>query len=109
LQWVLGATWVLVIVLSIQSALGLVFDARYRDIPFAPLSGAIVPYLLLSFFNAGPRGPRPVMERTASALLALSALFVAFNETFANWQAVWFSAGLLALAITLLRVRDAPG
>jgi hypothetical protein len=41
-------------------------------------------------------------------VLALSAGYIVFNETFANWQSVWFCAGLLGLAAILLSVRDAP-
>ena len=40
--------------------------------------------------------------------LAAAAVYVAINESFANWQALWFSAGLLAFALTLLRAPDAP-
>ena len=48
-------------------------------------------------------------ETVAAAVLALSAGYIVFNETFANWQAVWFCAGFLGLAVILLRARDAPG
>jgi glucan 1,3-beta-glucosidase len=41
-------------------------------------------------------------ETVAAATLALSAIYIVFNESFANWQALWFCAGLLALAVTLL-------
>jgi hypothetical protein len=37
----LGILLVALAVLSVQAALGLVFDARYRDFPFAPLTGAL--------------------------------------------------------------------
>ena len=36
-------------VLAMQSALALSFDPRYRDFPFAPLTAAALPFLLLSF------------------------------------------------------------
>jgi hypothetical protein len=36
-------------------------------------------------------------------------VFIALNESFANWQALWFCAVLVAVAVTLLRLRDAPG
>jgi hypothetical protein len=47
-------------------------------------------------------------ESAAAALLVLCAGYTFFNETFANWQAVWFCAGLIALAVSLARARDAP-
>jgi hypothetical protein len=31
------------------------------------------------------------------------------NETFANWQAIWFCAAILSVALILVQVRDAPG
>jgi hypothetical protein len=37
-----------------------------------------------------------------------SAVYIALNEGFANWQALWFSAALIALAFTLVQARDAP-
>jgi hypothetical protein len=42
-------------------------------------------------------------------VLALSALYILFNEGFANWQSLWLCAVLAALAINLARVRDVPG
>jgi hypothetical protein len=41
--------------------------------------------------------------------LALCAVYIAFNESFANWQALWCCGALLALALTLLRSRAVPG
>ena len=35
-------------VLAVQSALALSFDPRYRDFPFAPLTAAALPFLLLT-------------------------------------------------------------
>jgi hypothetical protein len=39
----------------------------------------------------------------------VAAVYIACNESLANWQALWFSGGLLVLALTLLRAPDAPG
>jgi hypothetical protein len=93
----------------VETALGLVFDPRYRDIPFAPQSGAAFAFLVLMVSTARPAGLRPAAETLAAAVLALSAVYIAINETFANWQAVWLAAGLIGLAVILLRARDAPG
>jgi glucan 1,3-beta-glucosidase len=103
----LGLLLVVLTVLALQAALGMVFDPRYRDFPFVPLSAAVVPFLLLS---ARPRRRdlRPAAESIAAAVLAIAAVYVVCNETFANWQAVWFCGALLALAVTLLPARDAP-
>jgi glucan 1,3-beta-glucosidase len=101
-----GALMLALMVLSVQSALGLVFDGRYRDFAFAPLTGAVVPLFLIASW----RRPRniPAAELAVAATLAGSAGYVALNEGFANWQALWFSTGLLVLALTLLQARDAP-
>jgi hypothetical protein len=96
-------------VLTMQAALGLDFDPRYRDFPFAPLTGGVFPFLLVSLLRRAPKSPYPTAEVATAALLGLSAIYIVFNETLANWQALWFCAGAAALALTLVRVRDAPG
>jgi hypothetical protein len=48
-------------------------------------------------------------EAVAATVLAVAAVYIAFNETFANWQAIWLCAGFLGLAVILARARDAPG
>jgi exo-beta-1,3-glucanase (GH17 family) len=107
LKLTLGALLILLCVFAIQSALGLVFDPRYRDFPFAPMTAALVPFLALSF--AGPRrvGRRPPGEMLGAALLAGAADYIVFDESFANWQALWLSGVFLGLALTLWRLRDA--
>ena len=51
---------------------------------------------------------RFVAETVAAATLALSAIYILFNETLADWQAVWFALALIVLAVTLVPVRGAP-
>jgi len=94
---------------AVEAALGLVFDPRYRDIPFAPLTAAALPYLALSF--AAPRVgvSRSIAESVAAATLVLCAAYILFNESLANWQAAWFCGGAVVLAVSLARGRDAPG
>ena len=105
----LGAILIVLIVLSVQAALGLVFDPRYRDFPFAPLTGAVVPLMLIARWEARLRAPRPAAETAVAVTLAAAAVYIICNETLANWQALWFCAGALALAVSLLQARDAPG
>ena len=95
-------------VLSVQAALGLVFDPRYRDLPFAPQSAGVIAFLVLMLSTPRPSGRRALAETVAAAVLALAAGYIAFNETFANWQAIWLCAGFLGLAVILLQARDAP-
>jgi glucan 1,3-beta-glucosidase len=105
----LGVLLAVLVVLAVQAALGLVFDPRYRDFPFAPLTGATFSFLLLVRALPGRKDLRPAAEALAAAALALSAVYIVGNETLANWQAVWFCAAAMALAFTLLPARDAPG
>jgi hypothetical protein len=56
----------------------------------------------------GRKDFRPAAETVAATMLALSAIYIVCNETLANWQAVWFCAALIMLAVTLLPARDAP-
>jgi exo-beta-1,3-glucanase (GH17 family) len=108
-EWAFGASFVALLLLSVQAALGLVFDPRYRDIPFAPEGAAVIPFLVLYFAGPRPPGRRAPAETVAAGVLAASACYIAVNESFANWQAVEFCAGLLGLAFILGRARGAPG
>jgi exo-beta-1,3-glucanase (GH17 family) len=133
LACLLGALLIVLAVLAMQAALGLDFDPRYRDFPFAPLTGGVFPFLaiwLLRQFRpemgqgreeagelvaleteaeAPLRRKRayPAAEVAAATMLGLSAIYIVFNESPANWQALWFCAGLIALTVTLLRAPDA--
>jgi len=103
----LGLVAVAVAVLALQSALALAFDPRYRDFPFAPLTGAALPLMLASLLAPAARGRPALAESTAAATLLLCAIAIVWNEGWANWQAMWFAGGLLLLAVTLLRARAA--
>ena len=105
----LGFLLIVLTVLAVQAALALSFDPRYRDFPFAPMTAAAVPFLLLSLTGARAEGARFLAEMAAALVLTLCAAFIVWNETLANWQALWFAATLVALAISLARGRAAPG
>jgi glucan 1,3-beta-glucosidase len=97
-------------VLAVQTALGLVFDPRYRDFTDAQLSAAVIPFAITIMLGAGMSdarnaGRRSRAETIAAATLAGSAVYIVFNEGFANWQALWFGAVLGVLAFTLDRQR----
>ena len=51
----IGALMIAVTLLAILTALGLVFDPRYQDFPFAPLSAAVVPFYAHSADACGGR------------------------------------------------------
>lgn len=107
LAWAIGVLMIATMLLALVVALGLVFDPRYRDFPFAPLTAAAVPFLLHSLLMPRPSGERGAAELGGATVLALSVLYIAFNETFANWQALWVCAALAAIAFSLTQVRDA--
>jgi exo-beta-1,3-glucanase (GH17 family) len=104
----LGLVLITVTLLAVQAALGLVFDPRYRDFPFPALTAAAVPFAALRTSRSRLKGLRSSAETVAAGTLVLSAVYIVFNETVANWQALWFAGGLLVLAITLVPGRDAP-
>jgi hypothetical protein len=104
-----GVLLIATLLLAIHVALGLGFDPRYKDFPFAPLTAAIVPLLTLSLVTEPGQGRRGAAELAAAALLALSVIYIVPDEGLANWQSLWLCAALAGLALTLTRVRDAPG
>ncbi|MFZ5690526.1 MAG: beta-(1-6) glucans synthase [Pseudomonadota bacterium] len=91
-------------VIALQVAFGLVFDPRYKDFPFAPLTAAIVPIVLAALLSRSDRRQGRA-ERMASAALALSAVYIVFNESVVNWQSVWLCVLLLLLSLSLVRFR----
>jgi glucan 1,3-beta-glucosidase len=111
-----GLALIATTVLAIQTALGLVFDPRYRDFTDAQLSSAIVPFAITMMlgtriFGAGISGIRRAgargrAETIAAITLAGSAVYIVLNEGFTNWQALWFGAVLAVLAVTLDQLRD---
>jgi exo-beta-1,3-glucanase (GH17 family) len=106
LERAIGVLLIALALLAVPAALGLVFDARYRDFSFAPLIGAAAPLLFLAKWRLHPKAP--AAELVMAATLGISAIYIILNEGFANWQACWFGAGLSALAVTLLRAPVAP-
>jgi len=102
-----GALLIAAMLLALQSALGLVFDPRYRDFPFAPLTAAAVPFVAHYLTVKRPAGVRLSAETASAALLALSVPYIAINESFANWQSLWLCVAFAALAFILAQARDA--
>jgi exo-beta-1,3-glucanase (GH17 family) len=108
LSTALGGVFIVLVLLAVQAALGLVFDPRYRDFNFAPFSTAVIPFLVLVASTKRAMGPRARAETVAGAVLIASALYIVPNESFANWQAVWFCAAIFVLGFILVRARDVP-
>jgi glucan 1,3-beta-glucosidase len=103
-SYLLGLALAVTVLVGAETALGFVFDPRYRDFPFASLTMAVVPFALL-LINRPVQGVRPIAEASFAGLLAISAIFVIFNEGRENWQALWTCAIYLVLAFTLWRAR----
>ncbi|MCZ7656775.1 MAG: beta-(1-6) glucans synthase [Xanthobacteraceae bacterium] len=108
LALLLGLLLVGLTVVALEIVLALVFNPRYRDFYFAPLTAAVAPFLVLSL-HAARRGTRPLAETVAAAAFAGSAGYIVPNESLANWQSLWSCAAILALAFILSRARDARG
>ncbi|MGC2780635.1 MAG: beta-(1-6) glucans synthase [Bradyrhizobium sp.] len=106
ITYVLGLVLIVTVLIAAETALGFAFDPRYRDFPFASLTMAVVPFAML-LGNRPPQGPRPIAEASFAGLLAISAVYVIYNEGRDNWQALWTCAMYLVLAFTLWRARAA--
>lgn len=102
--FLLGAALIVAALIGGETALGFVFDPRYRDFPYAALSMAVIPFATLAL-NRPQEGSRPIAESVFAGLLAVSALYVGFNEGRDNWQSMWTCAIYLLFALTLWRAR----
>jgi glucan 1,3-beta-glucosidase len=105
LAMILGAALVVTTLIGTETALGFVFDPRYKDFPFAALTMAVVPFSLLMLLNRPQEGARPIAEAAFAGLLAGAALYTVFNEGADNWQSLWTCAVYFLLAVTLWRAR----
>jgi hypothetical protein len=102
----LGLVLAVITLTATEIALGLVFDPRWRDFPFASLTMAAVPIWTLALLNRPKSGARPVAETVFAALFAGAALFAIFNEGSHNWQALWTSGAYFLLGATLWQARS---
>lgn len=103
---VLGFVLIVTTVIAGETALGTIFDARWRDLPFAALSMAALPFSTLSLLNRPRSGTRPIAEAVFAGLFAGAAIYTIFVEGTQNWQAVWTSAAYLLFGLTLWRTRS---
>jgi exo-beta-1,3-glucanase (GH17 family) len=104
----LGLSWIVLCAVATEVALGLAFDPRYRDFPFAPLAAAGAPFLVLALLGAGAPRRRDLAETAMAAVLGASTVYIAWDEGFANWQALALCAVLAGLTFVLLRSPGAP-
>ena len=108
---ILGLVLVVTVVIGAATAVGLAFDPRYKDFPFAALTMAVVPFSMLSLLNRPKEGARPIAEASFAGLLVLTAIYTGLNEGPDNWQSLWTCAIYVLLGATLWRARAAqiPG
>jgi glucan 1,3-beta-glucosidase len=102
----LGLSQVATALIASETALGFVFDPRYKDFPYASLTMAVVPFAGL-LLNRPQTGRRPIAEAVFAGLLTIAAAYVGYKEGRDNWQAMWTCAAYFAFAITLWRARAA--
>ena len=107
LPFLLGLTLLVAVMLAVESALGFVFDPRYRDFPFASLTMAVLPFAVLALLNRPLEGKRPIAESVFAGILVLSAIYTGFNEGPDNWQSLWTCAIFALFGFTLWRARVA--
>jgi glucan 1,3-beta-glucosidase len=102
---ILGVVLAITVLTGAETALGFVFDPRYRDFPFAALTMAVVPFSILTLLNRPQDGARPLAEAVFAGLLTGAAFYTLFNEGKDNWQSLWTCAVYLLLAFTLWQAR----
>ena len=103
----LGIALLVTTLIGAETALGFVFDPRYRDFPFAALGMAVMSFAGLMAVNRPQTGVRPISEAVFAALLAACALYIGFNEGPDNWQSLWTCVIYLTLGVTLWQARAA--
>jgi exo-beta-1,3-glucanase (GH17 family) len=102
---ILGLILAITTVIGADTAVGLAFDPRYKDFPFAALTMAVVPFSMLSLLNRPKEGVRPIAEATFAGLFMMTAIYIGFNEGPDNWQSLWTCAIYVLFAATLWRAR----
>jgi exo-beta-1,3-glucanase (GH17 family) len=103
----LGGTLAVITLIAAVTALNLVFDSRWRDFPYPALTMAAIPFWMVTLFNRSKSSANPKAEASFATLLAVAALYILFNEGFANWQSLWLCAAYGLLSVTLWRLQ--PG
>jgi glucan 1,3-beta-glucosidase len=96
---------IVIIVIGAETALGLVFDPRDKDFPFAALTMAAIPFTAMTLLNRPKKGIRPLAESIFAGLFLVAAIYTGLNEGPDNWQALWTCAAYILLAVTLWRAR----
>jgi exo-beta-1,3-glucanase (GH17 family) len=100
-----GLALIVTVVIGTETALGLVFDPRENDFPFAALTMAAVPFAAMTLLNRPKKGIRPMAESIFAGVFLVAAIYTGLNEGPENWQSLWTCAAYLLLAVTLWQAR----
>ncbi len=103
----LGVVLLVTALAATESALGLMFDPRSRDFPFASLTMAAVPIWAVTLLNRAKPEVCATSESVFAGLFAAAALYILLNEGVQNWQSLWTAAALFLLGAALWRSRPA--
>jgi hypothetical protein len=98
---VLGLVLLVTAVVTVEIALGLVFDPRSRDFPFASLTMAAVPVCMVALLYRRPSDAGAMAEAVFAGLLVAAALFLVVNEGIHNWQSLWTAAAFAVFGAAL--------
>ncbi len=98
---VLGFVLLATTVVMGEIALGLVFDPRSRDFPFASLTMAAVPVWTLVLLNRRKPDVGVTAEAVFAGLFVAAAMFLFLNEGAHNWQSVWTAAAFILFGAAL--------
>jgi exo-beta-1,3-glucanase (GH17 family) len=98
---VLGFVLMVTTVVTVEIALGLVFDPRSRDFPFASLTMVAVPVWALAVLYRRKSDIGVTAEAVFAGLFAAAAIFLFFNEGVHNWQSLWTAAAFVLFGAAL--------
>ena len=86
---------------TVEIALGLVFDPRSRDFPFASLTMAAVPVWTVALLCRRKPDIGVTAEAVFAGLFVAAALFLFLNEGVHNWQSLWTAAAFVLFGAAL--------
>jgi len=98
---VLGFVLMAATLVTVEIALGLVFDPRSRDFPFAGVTMAAVPVWTVALLYRRKSDVGVTAEAVFAGLLVAAALFLVLNEGIHNWQSLWTAAAFLLFSAAL--------
>ena len=103
---VLGFVVLAATLLTVEFALGLVFDPRSRDFPFAGLTIAAAPVCMVALLYRRKSDASVTAEAVFAGLFGASAFFLVLNEGVHNWQSLWTAAAFLLFGAALWMPRS---